>query len=170
MKWSLTLAAVALACGSLQAIETMDETMLENLHLEGLDAPAAGELRTAVAGDVSSVNAKNLQKDLDDVSGVTSDDTAVDTSAVTPENLNDSLTTRSQDFERSRADVSVQRSSSADRSSSESLPKGLQMNISNTVNLIGVEKIRPGPESQISAGSIFINNLQVDTQIRIQER
>lgn len=48
------------------AVEPLDEDGLESLHLEGLDAPAAGGSRSAVYGDVADRSRKELARELTD--------------------------------------------------------------------------------------------------------
>ena len=171
MKWFLAMSLAWILCNnSVQAVEPLDEETLGGVHLQGLDAPAAGELRAPVAGEVSSESARNLAKDLDEAAGLSSEDTASTTPPIDVGDPNDVSRSDNLGFDGRRAEVSVQKSVSADRSSSQSTDYGAAINVNNRVDAIGIENARRTPDSPINAGSIFINNLQVESQIKIQQR
>lgn len=170
MKWLLAIGLASVMYGSVQAVEPLDEDAMEDLHLRGLDAPAAGELRTPVAGEVSSENARNLAKDLDEASGLSSDETASTAPPLEIDDPNDISQRDNLSFDGRRAEVSVQKSVSADRSSSQSTEYGAAISVNNRVDNVGIENLRRTPDSPINAGSIFINNMQVESQIKIQQR
>ncbi|MBK8971200.1 MAG: hypothetical protein IPM37_07440 [Hahellaceae bacterium] len=57
------LALISLSCLTVPsyAVDALDESGLDELHLEGLDAPAAGPSRTAVSGSVMKRSIKDIK-------------------------------------------------------------------------------------------------------------
>lgn len=151
-------------------VQPMQEADLESLRLQGLDAPAAGSVRPAVESDVNRSTAKNLQKDLKESSGLSN----AETGSVAPDfdapNPNDVRETSNQGYSDRVAEVSVRRADSANRSTSHSTENGTAISVNNQVQSIGIENARRVPDSPINAGSLYLNNVQVDAQIKVQGR
>ena len=59
MKWLLAIGVASVMYGSVQAVEPLDEDAMEDLHLRGLDAPAAGELNLRIEIPEGASNVEN---------------------------------------------------------------------------------------------------------------
>jgi hypothetical protein len=165
-----SIIAACITAGSAMGVQPMEETDLEQLHLQGLDAPAAGEVRTAVESDVSRTTAKGLQKDLKESSGFSNAETGTNTPDIETPDPNDVRDTNNLGYSDRVAEVSIRKATSADRSSSHSTGNGAAINVNNQVQSIGIENARRTPDSPINAGSLYLNNMQVDAQIKVQGR
>lgn len=160
---------MALAAKSVMAFQPMDESSLEALHYGGLDAPAAGESRAAVSGAATQVTSDRLQQDSqgdlpgsDDLSATIAQESVVNESIVNTNNQN--VTER-------LAEISIQRTESANQSGSETVDENTAaITLMNEVSLIQVNNLRHQPDALTSRGSYEIQNLRVDSQINIQQR
>lgn len=166
----LMIALTALTCAPWgSTVEPLDDESMAAFRLQGLDPPAAGEVRTAVASDVSVQTQEKVTQDLldndsDDALGATVQQEAVVRSDVVATNQNFVSSDR-------KSEVAIVQDASANQSSSQKLEQGgTRMSVRNEASYIQVRNIRDEPGIRLDPGTFQIETIRVNTDITVRGR
>lgn len=164
------LLGLLLSSGLCHAVQPLDEASLSALHLEGLDPPAAGDVRAPVDGDVSNQTSSRVEKDLQESDAATETVTGAEPK-VNPD-LPELAIDSSQDFDVTNgrsSSVQISRQLSDNRSGSQRREDGgVTLQVNNRANLIQVRNI--DDQRRIDPGTFQIQNIQVDSQLTVRGR
>lgn len=164
------LTATLTASLTTNAVEPLDEDALGGLHLEGLDPPAAGDVRSPVGSDVNTTTTKLTEKNLEQKATRTGEPDTTTAPGTTPTVSRDLTAISNTALTGRNADVAVRKNLSADQSTNEQLEDGTAViRLRNQVQSISVEngQFYGAPANR---GSFGLENINANTEIRIQQR